>query len=116
MLINKPVTPISDQPSPVEHMVTEDRKTRSASESPAKPPWFNWKLLKFVAVPIVFIMLGLTGVGPKLRESIRSNSATKPITQIVSRQTVPTSITANGIVKADRSINLSPKLVSAEPD
>jgi HlyD family secretion protein len=34
---------------------------------------------------------------------------TKPLTQLVERKTVPSSITANGTIKADRSINLSPK-------
>jgi HlyD family secretion protein len=125
MLTDKPVTPASDQPPPVEdrspiplesrqpsqleHVAKNGGLIATASQSPAKPPWLNWKLLKFAAVPIVLIVLGITGVGPKLRESIRGNSATKPLTQTVSRQTVPTSITANGIVKADRSINLSPK-------
>lgn len=96
------------QPTELEHVATED-PAPAPGKLLAKPSWLNWKLLKFAAVPIVFIMLGRTGVGSKLRESIRGSSATKPLTQVVSRQTMPTSITANGIVKADRSINLSPR-------
>jgi HlyD family secretion protein len=48
-------------------------------------------------------------LGSKLMELLPSNPATKPLTQVVERKTVPTTITANGTVKAYRSINLSPK-------
>jgi HlyD family secretion protein len=57
-------------------------------------------------IPPIFMLLG----GPaKLMELLPSNSAAKPLTQAVERKTVPTTITANGTVKAYRSINLSPK-------
>jgi HlyD family secretion protein len=119
MLTDTPVNSASSQPAPAEPrlastLVTtkssqpalgEDLETGSPVSSPSKPPWWNWKWLMFILPPI-FMVLG----GPaKLMESLPSNSATKPLTQPVERKTVPTGITANGTVKAYRSINLSPK-------
>jgi HlyD family secretion protein len=126
MLTDAPVTSVSHQSSPLEHrstgtivptsqpsqseyLLTGDSTTTAASQSPSKPPWLNWKLLKFVVPAIVIVMFGTMGLGSKLMESLPSNPATKPLTQVVERKTVPTSITANGTVKAYRSINLSPK-------
>lgn len=100
------IVPIaSSQPTPVEHLLTGNTPTAAASQSPSKPPWLKWKWLIFILPPI-FMLLG----GPaKLMELLPSNPATKPLTQVVERKTVPTNITANGTVKAYRSINLSPK-------
>jgi HlyD family secretion protein len=102
MLTETPITSVSDQ----ENL---DPIATTASQSPSKPPWLNWKLLKFVVPPILMVMFSSIGLGSKLMESLSSNSATKPLTQVVERKTVPTTITANGTVKAYRSINLSPK-------
>jgi HlyD family secretion protein len=129
MLTETPVTSVSHQPLPVEHqstgtlvtttssqpssehLVTGDPLATAVGESPAKPPWlkWKWKWLLFILPPIVMLLGGPDRLGSKLMESLPSNSATKPLTQVVERKTVPTTITANGTVKAYRSINLSPK-------
>jgi HlyD family secretion protein len=101
------ITTTSDQPSLVE-LSTADSIT-AASKSPSKPPWLNWKLLKFAALPIFILMLKPIGLGLKSIGSPPSDLATKTLTQTVDRQTMPVKISANGIVKAYRSINLSPK-------
>ncbi len=99
------------QPSQSEHLLTGDPVAAAVGESPAKPPWlkWKWKWLLFILPPIVMLLGGPDRLGSKLMESLPSNSATKPLTQVVERKTVPTSITANGTVKAYQSINLSPK-------
>lgn len=101
-LASTPVTTKSSQQSPAEYLATDDPVS-----SKSKPPWLQWKWLKFLLLPIV--MFGSIGLGSKLMESLSNGSATKPLTQTVERKTVPTTITANGTVKAYRSINLSPK-------
>jgi HlyD family secretion protein len=105
------VTTRSDQPSPIEHRSTADSITPAASQSPSKPPWlkWKWKWLMFILPPIVMSLGGPERLGAKLMGSPSSDSAAKPLTQTVDRQTMPVKISANGIVKADRSINLSPK-------
>jgi HlyD family secretion protein len=103
-LASTSVTTKSSQPFPTEHLETDDPVS-----SPSKPPWLQWKWLKFLLPPIVMVIFGPVGLGSKLMESLPNNSATKPLTQAVERKTVPTTITANGTVKAYRSINLSPK-------
>jgi HlyD family secretion protein len=70
---------------------------------------WKWKWLMFILPPIVMSLGGLERLGSKLMGSPSSDSAAKPLTQTVDRQTMPVKISANGIVKADRSINLSPK-------
>jgi HlyD family secretion protein len=128
MLKETPVTSSSDRHSPAENTLANTRSvspssqhspaentlanTRSNSPSRQLPPihvWIRWKWFKFLLPPI-FILLGPVGLGSKLMESLPiDRSTTKPLTQVVERKTVPISITANGSVKAQRSINLSPK-------
>ncbi len=93
------VTTRSSQPAPAEQLET----------SPSKPPWLQSKWIKFLLPPIVMVMFGSVGLGSKLMELLPNNSTAKPLAQAVERKTVPTIITANGTVKAYRSINLSPK-------
>jgi HlyD family secretion protein len=105
------VTTRSDQPSSIEHRSTVDLIAPAASQSPSKPPWlkWKWKWLMFILPPIVMSLGGPERLGSKLMGSPPSDSAAKPLTQTVERKTMPVKISANGIVKADRSINLSPK-------
>jgi hypothetical protein len=75
MLTDAPVTSVSHQPSSLEHrftgtivptsqpsqseyLLTGDPIAATASQSPSKPPWLNWKLLKFVVPPILLVMFG----------------------------------------------------------
>jgi HlyD family secretion protein len=104
MLTDKSVKSESSQSSQSAYLETDDPMT-----SPSNPFWLQWKWLKFLFPPIVLVMLGPVGLGSKLMESLSNGSTTKPLTQAVERKTVPTTITANGTVKAYRSINLSPK-------
>nr|WP_245894330.1 biotin/lipoyl-binding protein [Chamaesiphon polymorphus] len=103
------VTTTSHQQSRSEHLETGDLDPSPSSQSPAKPPWLKWKWLIFILPPIVMALGGPVGLGSKLQELLPTGSAAKPLTQAVERKTVPTTITANGTVKAYRSINLSPK-------
>jgi HlyD family secretion protein len=66
---------------------------------------FNWKWLRF-GLPAVMIVT-MFGVRPILTGG--KQSAENLATQTVERQTLPMTITANGAVEAERSINLSPK-------
>jgi HlyD family secretion protein len=74
--------------------------------SPLKklPPWLQ-KSWKFI-IPTM-IVLGSSGFA--LRMIANQRSTANVITQSVERKSVPISITANGTISAERSINLSPK-------
>jgi HlyD family secretion protein len=98
----------SDQPSPGGQLTTADPIATTASQKRSKPSWLNWKLLKFLVPVILLLLVKPIGVGLKLIKSPSSNSANL-LTQTVERTTLPVKISANGNVKADRSINLSPK-------
>jgi HlyD family secretion protein len=65
----------------------------------------NWKWWR-LGLPIGLTVL-LFGVRPVLLGNQRSQD--QWVTQAVERQTLPMTITANGTIKASRSINLSPK-------
>ncbi len=70
---------------------------------------WNWKQLRF-GVPVLMIALGPMGLGAKLLDMTTNNrSQSEVLTQSVERKTIPISISANGTVNANRSINLSPK-------
>jgi HlyD family secretion protein len=82
------------------------------SAEPSKlPPKFKlqwrWKWLRF-GVPVILILLGPGGLGTKILNANNRSSANL-ITQSIERKTIPISISANGTVNAQRSINLSPK-------
>lgn len=66
---------------------------------------FNPKWLRF-GLPVLLTIM-LFGVRPMLTGGKQSTE--NLVTQPVERQTLPMTITANGSVKANRSINLSPK-------
>jgi HlyD family secretion protein len=75
---------------------------------PAKRRW-RWKYLRF-GIPVLLLILGPGGQGKNLWNLVMPDrSAASQVTQQVTRKTVPISISANGTVNADRSINLSPK-------
>jgi HlyD family secretion protein len=77
--------------------------------APEQQRW-KWKWLMFTIPPIVMVLGGSLGLGLKLMESLpMGRSTTKPLTQAVERKTMPINITANGNIRAARSINLSPK-------
>jgi HlyD family secretion protein len=109
MLTKTPVTSSSDQHSPAENTLADTPSTPPSRKLPPMRTWLRWKWLRFL-LPMLFVLLGSFGLGAKLMDLFPGNrSANKPLTQVVERQTVPVSITANGNVKAQRSINLSPK-------
>lgn len=85
-------------------------------ERPRKKPerkivW-RWSWLKF-GLPAILLLLGPGGLGKQLLNSFNSTSSNSSqsvlITQTVERKTLPVTITANGTINAERSINLSPK-------
>jgi HlyD family secretion protein len=111
-MLTKPPTseqlqpPVNDEDQP---LAGEIVIVSAADESPPLARWFKWKWLWFT-IPLLFVGLGTAGGGQRLRQFLPfGKSTTKPLTQLVERKTVPSSITANGTIKADRAINLSPK-------
>jgi HlyD family secretion protein len=80
--------------------VETDRSSQSKS-----PPWYHWRRTRF-ALPLLLLFLGGGYVARTLNAANRGNQY---LTQPVERQTLPISISANGTVSAERSINLSPK-------
>jgi HlyD family secretion protein len=85
------------------HIVDEPIK------SPPKKTWLRWKYLRF-GIPVILLILGPGGQGKNLWNLVvPDRSAANVVTQQVTRKTIPISISANGTVNADRSINLSPK-------
>jgi HlyD family secretion protein len=104
-MLTKPPTPEQLQ------RPTDAEQQPLAGEADKSPPArrFQWKWLRF-AIPLLLVGLGAAGGGQRVRQFLPfGKSSTKPLTQLVERKTVPSSITANGNIKADRSINLSPK-------
>jgi HlyD family secretion protein len=78
-----------------------------------KKTWLQWKYLRF-GIPVILLILGPGGQGQNLLNLVAPDrSAANVVTQQVTRKTVPISISANGIINADRSINLSPKTAGA---
>jgi HlyD family secretion protein len=109
MLSETPVTSSSSQDSTVENTLGDTPITSASSQSPPMQTWLRWKWLRFL-LPGVVVLLGSVALGPKLMDLLPTNKSTaKPLTQSVERKTMPVSITANATVKAQRSINLSPK-------
>jgi HlyD family secretion protein len=109
MLTEKPIATI-DRDSLIEQVSTPDPDTAASSKLPLKPPWFKWKWLLFIVPPILMLLGGPVEMVSKLRQSLPVGRSTdKPLAQAVDRKTVATTVTANGTVKAYRSINLSPK-------
>jgi HlyD family secretion protein len=78
-------------------------------KSPPKKTWLRWKYLRF-GIPVILLLLGPGGQGKNLWNLVLPDrSAANVVTQQVTRKTIPISISANGTINADRSINLSPK-------
>jgi HlyD family secretion protein len=77
-----------------------------AAESESKPDraWWDRKLIK-IGLPLFLILAG--GIGWRRFNAV--DRSTQFLTQVVERQTLPVTISANGAVNAERSINLSPK-------
>jgi HlyD family secretion protein len=72
--------------------------------SAAAKLWRNLKWMRFGLLLMVFLL----GAG-RLGANFFAAPQPQPLTQPVERKTIPVTITANGTVKAERSINLSPK-------
>jgi HlyD family secretion protein len=74
-----------------------------------KKNWWQWKYLRFGSL-VILLILGPGGQGKNLWNLVVPDRSTaNVVTQQVTRKTVPISISANGTINADRSINLSPK-------
>lgn len=70
---------------------------------------WNRKYLNF-GIPVLMVLFGPMGLGGKLLDATTNKqSQSDVVTQQVERKTIPISISANGTVNANRSINLSPK-------
>jgi HlyD family secretion protein len=82
-------------------------KQSSSRWDALKLAW-KWSWLKFAMLPLL-LALGPGGGATKLMGTIANPTIEKPLTQTVERKTVASIVTANGIVEAQRSINLSPK-------
>lgn len=82
-------------------MSTDRQKIDQPDRVKPKP---QWRRVGFIA-----LILLLIGGGYRLRQSNAANRADKFLTHPVERQTLPVTISANGVVSAERSINLSPK-------
>lgn len=82
----------------------------SPNPSPPKPAWQRWQTWLKFSLPVIFLALGPGGFGAKLVNWAQvPQSSSELLTQPAERKTVPITITANGTVSAERSINLSPK-------
>lgn len=90
-------------------MLSEPVPTNASSQKPDKKSLPRGKWLKF-GLPTLLLLLGIGGVGWQFLNSASvNNSPSDLITQSVERKTLPITITANGTIKVERSINLSPK-------
>lgn len=74
----------------------------------SKQPWLRSRWLRYSIIGILLIGLGGFGVR-QLLVILAERSAPPLLTQPVEQKTVTVTITANGTVEAERSINLSPK-------
>lgn len=83
--------------------------TSTLPPDPKTKPRWRWKWLKF-GMPVVMVALGPLGFGARLLNLATDNrSQSNILTQQVERKTIPIIVSANGIINANRSINLSPK-------
>jgi HlyD family secretion protein len=85
-------------------MTTNSASTLQSSPLPSRR---GGKWLKF-GLLVMVLLLGVGGY-KLLTSPAASRSQAELLTQAVERKTIPVSITANGTVNAERSINLSPK-------
>jgi HlyD family secretion protein len=69
----------------------------------------GWPMRRWVGFMLFLGLLATGGYGLYQRAIIRQQSARKVLTAPVERQSLPITISANGTVKAERSINVSPK-------
>jgi HlyD family secretion protein len=76
----------------------------SSKLSAAAKLWRNLKWMR-VGLPLMIILLGSGRLGANFFAAPQP----QPLTQSVERKTIPVTIAANGTVKAERSINLSPE-------
>jgi HlyD family secretion protein len=75
--------------------------------SPHQKPPMRWRKWMKFGIPILLILLG--GLGPRMLGSNLQRPTNTVVTQPVERKSVAVTISANGTVSAERSINLSPK-------
>jgi HlyD family secretion protein len=79
-----------------------------SSPSPRKQNiWRHWKWWGF-GIPLTLVLLKVSGMNP-LGMLPGKQTSSNLLTQSIERKTMPISISANGTVNAQRSINLSPK-------
>jgi HlyD family secretion protein len=81
---------------------------QSVSRSNGLKLAWKWSWLKFAMLPLLLI-LGPGGGATRVMDRVSNRAIEPPLTQAVERKTVDSIVTANGIVEAQRSINLSPK-------
>ena len=74
----------------------------------SKQPWLRSRWLRYSIIGLLLLVLGGFGVR-QLLVILAERSAPPLLTQPVEQKTVTVTITANGTVEAERSINLSPK-------
>jgi HlyD family secretion protein len=74
-----------------------------SGQSPTKSRWFKYGLFAIALLGVGFVGVKALNLAPP------NQSSSEQLTLPVERKTVPISITANGTVNAERSINLSPK-------
>ncbi|WP_439344224.1 efflux RND transporter periplasmic adaptor subunit [Vacuolonema iberomarrocanum] len=74
----------------------------------SKQPWLRSRWLRYSFIGVLLLVLGGFGVR-QLLVILAERSAPPLLTQPVEQKTVTVTITANGTVEAERSINLSPK-------
>jgi HlyD family secretion protein len=70
---------------------------------------FGWTVRRWVGGVLFLGLWAIGGHGLYQRAMIRQQFARKVLTAPVERQSLPITISANGTVKAERSINVSPK-------
>ncbi|MDY6937400.1 MAG: efflux RND transporter periplasmic adaptor subunit [Cyanobacteriota bacterium] len=83
--------------------------TPTSPESSSKPSvWHKLRYLKF-GIPLMVLLLGPGRAGINFLRAGNRASQTQWLTQSIERQTLPVTISANGTVNSERTINLSPK-------
>jgi HlyD family secretion protein len=97
---------MSLEDNPLVNSVSADQ----SSQLPPQKPWLQWRKRFKSSWLIILLLLGLGGFGLKLLQTSSTQQLpSELLTQPVEQKTIPITITANGTVNAERSINLSPK-------
>jgi HlyD family secretion protein len=90
--------------SPIIDLDKDIKASKPTGTSRRQIPWLK------VVLSVIFLVIGLGILISKNSNLVPSDkSSINTLTQTVERKTMPVKISANGIVKAYRSINLSPK-------